>query len=301
MIPAIIKHKPYNSLNNSTHNTIQYNCGINGLSNDIFQYSNQSNPTFGAIPYDEVNKLCDDLLKEEIHFLSVEEKSLGAMNFFHNKIRPILSDEIAETQKEKNFLVDFRHTLENIFNSNSVKKTVSKYGLQKLVKEARGHTEGYKAMERVENGVASMQSLFNLLEDELNSPDIILTGKELIHDKNVKNILQLHKLMLQPILNAKKYNGKNPIKINIEEVIKNDKKAYYATFTNEGTTPISECDRLEILKGEGHHAPQGTGYGFRTMIEILRNNGRDEDILSMIKPNLTSGVEVKIPLIGVCD
>lgn len=123
----------------------------------------------------------------------------------------------------------------------------------------------------------------------------------------VQNPFQLYNLISQPILNADKYGDGKPFSVIFNKIGNGRKASYYLSVTNPETAVIPDEEIDIILEGTGHRAEKtkeevkGTGFGFKEMIRILRENGYEKDIPNLIEKGREKGVCVNIPLIGVSN
>lgn len=303
----------------------------NFLQKDTFQPRKKFNPSFGALPYDEVSKLCDDFLRETKHIYDSKKIEEIAKDFFYGKLFRLLDDDSKMTIEEQENFSRFRHTIVNqtfsikeFFGSESTREIIlkrypniitdsgycsfCKMQIKSAVSTIKNCIFVGERIElyKVDNKAVPALDILNLLKKTISgnkSINISWHGKKNLKTKTCEDPIGLYNLLLQPLLNAIKYSEEKPFKIVIEEVEKNSKKIYYANFINPDTNKIPDKEIDKILEGTGHRAADtnidGTGFGFTEIIRILRENGYEGDIPNLIQKGRKKGVCVRIPLIGI--
>lgn len=283
------------------------------LSSDTFQLQQKFNPAFGSlIPKSKVFKACDKLAKSIEHIPKNEDVTKIARDFYDEKLKKILITPSKYNEKEQDDFDIFRHGLLNIVHRKIFNEQVSKNMLLEFVDDIKYCVNDGIDMEKWKrelNKTVLFSTIFNKFTKDLklmNSPKVSWVGKDLFVGKKVKYPSQLYNLASQPLLNAVKYSEEKPFKIVIEEIVKDGKRTYYASFINPETKPIPDLEIDKLLKGDGYRASnatdtgiEGTGLGISTVVSILKRNGYAEDIPNLFEKGREKGVCVRIPLIGL--
>ena len=184
--------------------------------------------------------------------------------------------------------------------------------LKKAVDIIKSCTNRWSTLEKWNkpNKIIPFQDVFNLLKrmpPKSQYKNIQVEGLGLLKGKRIENPVRFYTYVSQPLGNAIKYGGNKSFKINIEEVERGGKNAYYASFLNLDTKIIPNAEIDKILEGCGYRAQnarqeriKGRGKGFFNIVRILKENGYGSDIPNLIEKGREKGVNVRIPLIGVC-
>lgn len=184
-------------------------------------------------------------------------------------------------------------TLENWYKNKDL--TVPITDVKAQLKDA---LSSYKALNNMENKV------YNRTFENTPESQIHLKNLSLLKEKNVKNPFQLYNIFSQVLLNAEKYGQGKPIDVKISTETINGTKKYFATITNLETKAIPDNEINEILKGSGYRTSSaketnGTGTGYKEIINTLKENGMEDEIPNLIEKGRNKGFSVRIPLIGV--
>jgi hypothetical protein len=296
---------------NPASNTSKYNfksyTKTNFLPQDTFEMHKNSNLSFGSvIPKNKIFKCCDDLLKSVENFSESDDVTLQVNDFYHKKLLKLLDIKLTVSEKEKERFRSFKHTLINIVATKiNYEGKVPKSELEYFVNDIKDYTESYEDSNKIVQATTIWNKLKKILKS-MNSPAVSINNQNLLLDKKIKHPLQFNEFVSQPLLNAIKYSEEKPFKIIFEEVSEGDNKKYYASFINPETKPIPDEEIDEILKGDFYRSSnaklsgiQGSGFGFWSIINTLRQNGCEHDIPNLIEKGREKGVCVRIPLIGL--
>lgn len=342
MIPAITKPfqtQSYCANNQAMSNPMQSKIIVNSLPCDVFQRQKAS-PAFGSIPKKEIFEACDEVLRQIDNVTDYKKVSEISNDFFDKKLDYILETFQPSSDNEIDFHLfnNFDHELTNRFlfscriigypkhrsrdyfkeyapnvKTDTDYLNFQKEELKRITKIMKQCTDRWSILHgwNQPDTIVSAQDVFELLErmpNEKEYKNISLSGENLIINKKIKNPVQFYTYVSQALGNAIKYGEGKPIKINIEEVIKNGKKEYYAIFTNEGTKTVPDEQIDKIVEGNYYRGTNaknagisGKGRGFYNIIKILKENGYEADIPYLIEKGRKDGFSVRIPLIGICD
>lgn len=286
------------------------NLRLNFLQKDTVELKQKTNPSFGSvIPKTKIFKACDSLLESAENLSDTDDATLIVKDFYTKKLAKLLIIDPKMNEKEKYIFGMFSHELKNIVQRNV---DASKQELKSFSQNIKQCTEDWECMEKNEkqsDKIVQFKTVFDKLKKTLkymNSPKVDFVGFEVLKNKKVKNQNQFINLVSQPLLNAVKYGEKKPFKVVFDEVEKDGKKTYYASFINPETKPIPDKEIDKILEGKFYRATSaiesgimGTGFGFWNMVRVLKENGYEKDIPNLIEKGREKGVCVRVPLIGI--
>lgn len=285
---------------------------------DSFQYKNMSNPSFSAvINRREIFKSCNALSLKEGTLSTPTEIYDSIINFYQKQHQDWIdltnsseaSQQIASACKHEMGNLVMVKVYETLFSENGVKIESKIKNILRPIKICANRWAILEKWHDNPQKIIPVNQVIEMLSKTIKNIDqdnIILTGDELLDNKNVKNPFQLYNLLSQPLLNAIKYGEKKPFQIAINEALKDGKKTYYASIINPETKPVPNEEIDKILEGNHYRASnaenskiRGTGFGFTEMIRILKENGYEQDIPNLIEKDRELGVCVRVPLVGI--
>lgn len=308
-IQAISKFNFYpNNKSNSKGNV-----KLADLPYDSFQYKNKSKPSFGAvIKRKEIFRSCDAFVFKEEDISNLFKIFDSVMDFYGNNQQNWFGSSSSEASQK--IAATCRHEMDNLVLANTgkcilIEKEINAKHIFRPIKICANKWTILEKWHDNPQKIIPVNHVITMLGKTIKNIDqenIILTGDELLKNKNVKNPFQLYNLLSQPLMNAIKYGEQKPFKIAVEEGLKDGKKVYYASIINPETKPIPNEEIDKILEGNHYRASNvenskisGTGFGFTEMIRILKENGYEQDIPNLIAKDRELGVCVRVPLVGI--
>lgn len=296
---------------------------ILGLAGDVFQ------PSFGnAIPKEKIFKLGRSYLDIVVDVKNEDSLYDIAKSYFYDEVLSLLSALRSKSNSKHDITRLFRHELinsasspfefdfnpslknfnENLVNCDSDRKYLAyqKKSFRKLVTNVNNITSYWTRLENWQKNPKTPVN-FSVITEQLksavefsNHQNAPVSIKDYIGDtKESFNAFELYNLLSQVVLNGVKYSSGKPVFVEFSKADTGAAEKYIMTVLNKDTKPIPDSDIDKILKGSGYRSSivdvDGSGTGYKEIIQILQKHNRMQDIPSLIEKGRKKGVKVTVP------
>lgn len=310
-------------------------CISNYLKNKNNNYANSNSqvkpnylPVFGcAIPSKELKAIGD----KYIHTITKakNEQNIYSLikEYYYERVLPLIAPKKDTVYEDNSILHLFRHELINqtgspleLYTNPAYKKMA--FEMAEYPKHVRYTSFQKRTFQNIVTQIERLASRWGKIEGWKENPDkyvefsdvrkilgsmnalaeskginIIITDT-VPEGKYTKHAYDLYNVLSQVIINGIKYAQNKTVHISINQAISN-KSRYVLTVLNEGTKPIPDTEIDKILMGTGYRGKnneiKGTGTGFKEIIKILKEHGKEAYIPTIIEKGRSSGVKVSIP------